>query len=49
MMLFSFEPVDGKPGLCKRITDTAKPIVVTVGGGLNGTVYGYAGFVNGFG
>jgi hypothetical protein len=33
-MRFSFEPVNGKPGFCKRISDTAKPTGVTIGGGV---------------
>jgi hypothetical protein len=49
MMRFSFEAVNGKPGFYKRISDTPRPIVVTVGGGVNRTLYGYAGFVDGFG
>ncbi len=49
MILFSFELVYIKPGFCKRITDTANPIVVTIGGGVNRPLYGYAGFVDGFG
>jgi hypothetical protein len=44
----SFKSVNGKPGFFKRITDTANPIVVTIGGGVNCAVYGYAGFVEGF-
>ena len=48
MVLFSCEPVNDNPRFCKRITDPASPVVVTVGGGINRTVNVYASFVDGF-